>query len=182
MGLVNGIWLAVLGVLGASNLIIARKPDAKELIGKLAPYQGWIGAVSALWGIWGIISSVLNLGWMAFAPIYWITYLVDSILSFCLGLLLGVCPAQVRAGERREARVRDVEQVGVRTPRRRVVRRCLPVVRAAVGERSVGELEIAPLVRSEGEGVRPAEREERKGKTADDPEDDSHSSFLLAGG
>jgi len=90
MGLVNGIWLAVLGVLGASNLIIARKPDAKELIAKLAPYQGWIGAVSALWGVWGIISSVLNLGWMAYAPIYWITYLVDSILSFCLGLLLGV--------------------------------------------------------------------------------------------
>ncbi len=90
MGLVNGIWLAVLGVLGASNLIIARKPDAKELIAKLAPYQGWIGAVSALWGVWGIISSVLNLGWMAYAPIYWITYLVDSILSVCLGLLLGV--------------------------------------------------------------------------------------------
>ena len=90
MGLVNGIWLAVLGILGASNLIIARKPDAKELIGKLAPYQGWIGAVSALWGAWGIVSSILNLGWMAYAPIYWITYLVDSILSLALGLLLGV--------------------------------------------------------------------------------------------
>lgn len=90
MGLVNGIWLAVLGILGASNLIIARKPDAKELIAKLAPYQGWIGAVSAIWGVWGIISSVLNIGWLTLIPIYWITYLADSILSFCLGLLLGV--------------------------------------------------------------------------------------------
>jgi hypothetical protein len=90
MGLVSGIWLAVLGVLGAANLIIARKPDAKELIGKLAPYQGWIGAVSALWGVWGIITSVLNIGWMTLAPIYWITYLANSILSACLGLLLGV--------------------------------------------------------------------------------------------
>ena len=90
MGLVNGIWLAVLGVLGASNLIIARKPDAKELIGKLAPYQGWIGAVSALWGVWGVISSVLNIGWMTLAPIYWIAYLADSVLCFALGLLLGV--------------------------------------------------------------------------------------------
>lgn len=90
MGLVNGIWLAVLGVLGASNLIIARKPDAKELIAKLAPYQGWIGAVSAIWGAWGIVSSILNLGWMTIAPIYWITYLADSILSLALGLLLGV--------------------------------------------------------------------------------------------
>ncbi len=88
--MVNGIWLAVLGILGASNLIIARKPDAKEMIAKLAPYQGWIGAVSALWGVWGIISAVLNLGWLAHWPIYWITFTADSVLQFALGLLLGV--------------------------------------------------------------------------------------------
>src|SRR5258706_556369 len=34
--MVYGIWLAILGILGASNLIIARKPDAKEMIAKLA--------------------------------------------------------------------------------------------------------------------------------------------------
>jgi len=90
VGLFSGIWLAVLGILGAANLIIARKPDAKELIAKLAPSQGWIGAVSALWGVWGIISSVLNIGWMAHWPIYWFTFLGDSVLQFALGLLLGV--------------------------------------------------------------------------------------------
>jgi hypothetical protein len=88
--MVNGIWLAVLGILGASSLIIARKPDAKELIAKIAPYQGWIGAVSALWGVWGIISAVLNLGWLAHWPIYWATWLADSVLQAALGLLLGV--------------------------------------------------------------------------------------------
>lgn len=90
MGLVNGIWLVVLGVLGAASLIIAKKPDAKELIDKLAPYQGWIGAISAFWGLWGVISSVLNLGWLSVAPIYWVTFLANSVLSLCLGLLLGV--------------------------------------------------------------------------------------------
>jgi len=90
MGLISGIWLALLGVLGASNLIIAKKPDAKELIAKMAPYQGWIGAVSALWGVWGIISSVLNLGWLSVAPIYWATFLASAVLQFALGLLLGV--------------------------------------------------------------------------------------------
>jgi hypothetical protein len=85
-----GIWLALLGVLGASNLIIAKKPDAKELIAKMAPYQGWIGAVSALGGAWIIISSVLNIGWLTTWPIYWVTYLVTGVLEFCLGLLLGV--------------------------------------------------------------------------------------------
>ncbi|MCA9579363.1 MAG: hypothetical protein R3B40_20300 [Polyangiales bacterium] len=88
--MVNGIWLAVLGVLGAASLIIAKKPDAKELIDKLAPYQGWIGAVSAFWGLWVVISSVLNIGWLTAAPIYWVTFLVDGVLQLCLGLLLGV--------------------------------------------------------------------------------------------
>jgi hypothetical protein len=90
MGLVSGVWLAVLGILGASNLIIAKKPDAKELIAKLAPYQGWIGAVSALWGFWGIISAVLNIGWLSAAPIFWITFLASAVVQAGLGLLLGV--------------------------------------------------------------------------------------------
>ncbi len=90
MGLINGLWLAVLGALGASSLIIAKRPDAKDMIAKLAPYQGWIGAVSALWGVWGIISSVLNLGWLSVAPIYWVTFLADSVLQFGLGLILGI--------------------------------------------------------------------------------------------
>ena len=88
--MVNGIWLAILGLLGASSLIIAKKPDAKVLIAKFAPYQGWMGAVSALWGVWGIISAILNLGWLAHWPIYWATWMADSVLQAGLGLLLGV--------------------------------------------------------------------------------------------
>jgi hypothetical protein len=88
--MVHGIWLAVLGILAASNLIIAKRPDAREMIGKIAPYQGWIGAVSALWGIWGIISCILNLGWLTSFPIFWVSWLVDSVLLAGLGLLLGV--------------------------------------------------------------------------------------------
>lgn len=85
-----GIWLAVLGILGASNLVIARKPDAKELIAKLAPYQGWIGAVSALGGAWITLSAILNLGWLAHWPISWFTLLANGLLQLGLGLLLGV--------------------------------------------------------------------------------------------
>lgn len=85
-----GVWLFVLGVLGASNLIIARKPDAKELIAKIAPYQGWIGAVSALWGVWGIISAVLSIGLLTSHPIWWITWLATDAILVSLGLLLGI--------------------------------------------------------------------------------------------
>lgn len=88
--MINGIWMAVLGVLAASSLIIARRPDAADMIGKIAPYQGWMGAISALWGIWGIISSVLSIGLLALWPILWITNLATAVLLASLGLLLGV--------------------------------------------------------------------------------------------
>jgi len=90
MGITAGIWLALLGVLAIPNLIIAKKPEAKELIAKLAPYQGWIGAVSAIWGLWIVIHSFLNFGWLTSAPIWWATYLTDGVVQFGLGMLLGV--------------------------------------------------------------------------------------------
>jgi len=90
MGLVSGIWLVLLGVLAVPSLIIAKKPNAKELIDKIAPYQGWIGAISCLWGVWGIISSILSLSWIAHWPIYWATYLADGVLQAALGLILGI--------------------------------------------------------------------------------------------
>jgi hypothetical protein len=88
--MIFGIWLALLGVLGAANLIIARKPDAAAAIAKIAPYQGWIGAISAIWGVWGIISAVLSLRLLGVAPIYWATSLAVGVVQFALGLLLGI--------------------------------------------------------------------------------------------
>ena len=90
MGIVTFAALLVLGVVCASNLIIARKPDAKELIGKIAPYQGWIGAISALWGAWWLIHWILNMGAMMTWPILGITWLANSLLLLGLGLLCGV--------------------------------------------------------------------------------------------
>ena len=77
-------------MLGAASLIIAKKPDAKELIDKLAPYQGWIGAISAIWGAIGIVLSVLSIAALATVPILWATGLANAVLLLCLGLLLGV--------------------------------------------------------------------------------------------
>jgi hypothetical protein len=90
VGLFNGIWLAVLGILGAAGLIIAKRPDAKDMIDKLVPFQGWIGAVSALVGVWWIIQAVLNIGWLSIVPIFWITFAASAVLQFALGMLLGI--------------------------------------------------------------------------------------------
>jgi hypothetical protein len=90
MGLIGGIWMALLGILAVPNLILGKRPDAKAMLDKITPFQGWIGAISALWGVWGIISMILNLGWLTEWPIYWATYMATSVLQFALGLLLGV--------------------------------------------------------------------------------------------
>ena len=86
----NGIWLVLLGALAVPSLILAKRPDAKEMLAKITPYQGWIGAVSCLGGIWGIISAVLGLSWMSTWPIYWTSLLVGSIFQATLGLILGI--------------------------------------------------------------------------------------------
>ena len=90
MEIVTFAALFVLGVVCASNLIIARKPDAKELIAKVAPVQGWIGAISAFWGAWWLINWILHVGIMMKVPVIGITWLADSLLLLGLGLLCGI--------------------------------------------------------------------------------------------
>ena len=90
MGYGYGIWLTICGVLAASSLIIARRPDAAEMIGKLAPYQGWIGVCAAASGVLGLILAILGIGALAFAPIGWITFVACNVVLAALGLLLGV--------------------------------------------------------------------------------------------
>ena len=83
------IILLLLGVLAASSVIVKNKPDAKDLIDKLVPIQGWLGFVACFWGTWGIIQSVLNIGWLTSAPIWWVTFLAIAVVTASLGLLLG---------------------------------------------------------------------------------------------
>jgi len=89
MWIITVIILFVAGLLGAANLIIAKKPNAKELIDKLTPYQGWIGVVLVLWGIWDLINVFRSLGLLSAAPVWWVLYLVTAVTELALGFLLG---------------------------------------------------------------------------------------------
>ncbi|QXP55975.1 hypothetical protein H0I25_18255 [Cellulophaga sp. HaHa_2_95] len=84
-----GITLVLLSIIAVPSLILSKKPNAKELLEKIEPYQAWIGMVFCFWGIWGIISAVLNIGWLTVAPIWWITFLAGNIVSATLGFMLG---------------------------------------------------------------------------------------------
>ncbi|RXG32335.1 hypothetical protein [Leeuwenhoekiella marinoflava] len=82
-----GSIIAILGGLIASaSVIVAKKPNAKELIDKLTPYQGWIGVILAFWGVWGAISSILGIGSLSLA---WIIGLAVAVVEFVVGFLLG---------------------------------------------------------------------------------------------
>ena len=93
MGFVNGIVLIILGALCIPALIAQKSPNAKELLDKVVPYQGIVGFVAFIWGIWVIIQCLIGLGWIGwFFPlglIRWVTYLANGILLLCGGAILG---------------------------------------------------------------------------------------------
>ncbi len=90
MGLGFSIDLIILGILGAANLIIAKRPDAKAMIDKIAPYGGWIGAGSAAWGVWIVIWGIMNMGvFLRFTPVWFIMVIAGGLLLISLGLLMG---------------------------------------------------------------------------------------------
>jgi len=92
------IVLVVGGILGAAALIIKKKPSAAELIGKLTPWQGWIGILLLLWGIWYLIQSF---SWMAYG-LFGIFLLITAIVEIVLGFLLGFSLIAKFAGEKGE--------------------------------------------------------------------------------
>ena len=77
------------GILAASALIIARKPNAKDLIDKITPYQGWIGIVMFIWGVWGTLQCVSGIGLLAHRPLFWVFWLASSVADLVVGFLLG---------------------------------------------------------------------------------------------
>ena len=88
--MVTGITLIILSLIAVPSIILAKRPNAQELLDKITPYQGWIGLVFNFWGVYGIIfSGVLGISWLSEWPIYWITTLAVNIMQAILGFLLG---------------------------------------------------------------------------------------------
>jgi hypothetical protein len=85
----NVLVLFALGVLGTAALIVKKKPDAKELIDKLAKFSGYIGAIAALWGVWNIVDALLNIGLLKHAAVLWLTALATGVVEAALGFIFG---------------------------------------------------------------------------------------------
>jgi hypothetical protein len=87
--MLDALLIIAAGILAASGLIIARKPNAADLIDNLAVYQGWIGVALFFWGIWRIIWVVLHLNYFSLTPFWMLVATVVSALEVVLGFLLG---------------------------------------------------------------------------------------------
>ena len=90
--LLNGITLIILSLIAVPSLILAKKPNAQELLDKVAPYQGWIGVVFCFYGVWNLIQLVFLLGWLgegADGIISWVTWFLYAVVQSTLGFILG---------------------------------------------------------------------------------------------
>ncbi len=89
MWLLGGLITIAGGILAASSFIVAKKPNARELIDKLVPYQGWIGIVMFFWGFWELFGVLRSVSLLGSHPLVWIFWLLTGIADLGVGFLLG---------------------------------------------------------------------------------------------
>ena len=89
--LLLAVLLLAAGVLAAAPLIVSKQPNAQEVISKLVPYQGIIGIILLLWGLFVLLFRLLSvLGLLLqFAPLTGIGMLLACLVAIALGILLG---------------------------------------------------------------------------------------------
>ena len=88
---IPGLIIFLAGVLAASGLILSKRPDAKDMINKIVPYQGIIGIALLGYGVYFWVTwHVMLSGALHFKPLLislaYLAFFFDSLL---LGLILG---------------------------------------------------------------------------------------------
>lgn len=94
--LLSPILLIVAGILAASAFIISKAPDAKRLIDKVVPIQGFLGVALLVWGVIDIIRILPDMDAInavgkvhTFFPIaIWAGLACELVLGFLLGMPL----------------------------------------------------------------------------------------------
>lgn len=90
---VTALMLIVGGALASSSLILAKKPNARDLLMKVAPYQGSIGVLMFVWGIYDLIVNFLlslgDFGVVFQGPIFWKLFGIFAIVGYLCELLVG---------------------------------------------------------------------------------------------
>jgi hypothetical protein len=93
MDLIAPILLILGGILAASNLIVAKKPEAKQAIEKLLPYQAGIGIALLAIGVWNLLHSFSSPSisdLIKIAPLLGLTVLAMIVVALLLGFMFGM--------------------------------------------------------------------------------------------
>jgi hypothetical protein len=107
---VNLILLFILGVLGASSVIVKKRPEAKDLIDKLAKISGYVGIIAVLWGIWDLIWLLRFIRLLGHFPLTWITMLAVTVVFLGLGFIFGYGMAAAYMSEDAKAKAEGIRQ------------------------------------------------------------------------
>jgi len=89
--LIGPLLLILGGILAAAGLIVAKKPNAKELIAKIQPYQATIGIILLGMGLWTLIRWLSWFGAMfKLAPLFATCMMANIAASILLGIMFGM--------------------------------------------------------------------------------------------
>jgi hypothetical protein len=118
---VNVIMLLILGVLGASSVIVKKRPEAKDLIDKLSKISGYVGVLAVLWGVYDVIQLITHLGMFKYGMwgiISWVTLLAVTAVFLGLGFIFGYGLAAAYMSEEAKAKMAGLRQklVGYQIP------------------------------------------------------------------
>ncbi len=85
------IFLLLTGILATASMIVAKRPDAATAINKLVPFQGIIGVLALIWGVWSLINAISSgiLGFFSIVPVTILLTLAACVLMILLGFLFG---------------------------------------------------------------------------------------------
>jgi hypothetical protein len=87
--IIYGLTLIILSILAVPSLVLSKKPEAKGILDKIAPFQGWIGLIFCFWGIYGTIRALVYVELIRYWFIGWLTWLACAVMMTVLGFILG---------------------------------------------------------------------------------------------
>ena len=93
MDLIAPVLLILGGILAISNLIVAKKPEARQMIDKLVPYQAGIGIALLVIGVWNLLHSFSTpsiFDIIKFMPLLGLTVLAMIVCAVLLGFMFGM--------------------------------------------------------------------------------------------
>jgi len=90
MWLLTLILLVLLGLLGISDWLKAKRPDIARHLQPIEQFEGWIGVAGVVWGILLLLRWLAGIGVLRFAGGGMLVMLLTALVVFALSLILGL--------------------------------------------------------------------------------------------